>query len=186
MAEKPTRLSPDAWLSAGFRALVADGPDALKAEPLARALGTTKGSFYWHFKDVPDFQAKLLRHWQSAALVALAREADRGASPTDRLYRLAEITAPEDADHGGPDVEAAIRAWARSDPAVAAALAEIDTARLAYLGAVLDALDLTNPDFARLLYGAHIGIEQLSTTDAVDNRGVLSTLIAALLALQEA
>ncbi|MFN3661424.1 TetR family transcriptional regulator [Yoonia sp.] len=43
------------WLMAGFRALASHGPSALRAAALARDLGTTKGSFYWHFKDLPDY-----------------------------------------------------------------------------------------------------------------------------------
>ena len=34
-------------------ALAETGPEALKAEPLAARLGVSKGSFYWHFRDVP-------------------------------------------------------------------------------------------------------------------------------------
>lgn len=179
------RLTAEDWLRAGFRALADAGPDALKAEPLARTLGATKGSFYWHFDDVPAFRTRLLAHWQNAARAALARAAEAGAAPTERLHRLAEITAPEDVAHGGAAVEPAIRAWARADHTVANAVAEVDAARLAYTRSVLDALDLTNPDFARLLYGAHLGMQVLPGT-AAENDGALSTLTAALLALQEA
>ena len=61
---KRIRLNRQSWIDAGLRALVAEGPTALAAEPLARQLGTTKGSFYWHFKDVPDFQKAVIRDWQ--------------------------------------------------------------------------------------------------------------------------
>ena len=60
---KRQRLSPQTWIEAGLAELVAQGPKALAAEPLARKLATTKGSFYWHFKDVPDFQAAVVKHW---------------------------------------------------------------------------------------------------------------------------
>jgi len=62
-----SRLSRDRWIDAGFRALTEKGPQALKAEPLARGLNTTKGSFYWHFKDVPAFQAEMLACWEKQA-----------------------------------------------------------------------------------------------------------------------
>lgn len=185
MPASRSRLTADDWLRAGFRALVETGPAALKAEPLARALGTTKGSFYWHFRDVPEFHARLIAHWQAAAEAALARARSSADTPTARLHRLAEITAPEDDAHGGAATEAAIRAWARSNHTVADAVAEVDAARLAYTRSVLAALGLTNPDFARLLYGAHIGMQALPGS-AAENDGALSTLTAALLALQEA
>ena len=58
------RLSADDWLRAGLQALTASGPEALKAEPLARRLETTKGSFYWHFEDVPRYRQALLNFWR--------------------------------------------------------------------------------------------------------------------------
>ena len=185
MTLQKSRLTPDDWLRAGFRALVANGPAALKAESLARALSTTKGSFYWHFKDVPEFRARMLRHWQEAALVALSRAAEEDISPTDRLYQLSEIAAPEDDAHGGAAAEPAVRAWAQSDPEVSRAVAEIDAARIAYLAAVLSTLGLTNPEFARILYGAHLGMVALPGGDT-SNRAALSTLMAAIRALEDA
>ncbi len=185
MTRPQPRLTADHWLRAGFAALVETGPEALKAEPLARALGTTKGSFYWHFKDVAEFRARLVGHWEQAAVAALTQAADAVATPTERLHRLAKITTPEDDAHGGAAAEPAIRAWARSDHTAANAVAEVDAARLAYTSSVLKSLGLTNPDFARLLYGAHLGMQALPGTPA-QNDGALSTLTAALLALQEA
>ena len=85
-----TRLSPDSWIHAGFDALVAQGPSALKAEVLARGLNTTKGSFYWHFKDVPAFHERMLRHWEDTSLAALeAVLADEG-SAVQRLRHFAQ------------------------------------------------------------------------------------------------
>ena len=95
-----SRLSPDKWLTAGFEALVASGPSALAAEPLARALGTTKGSFYWHFKDVPAFQDALLAAWQvppetvSAGLGQLGKAPARRGTPLGRGRRGKGDAAP--------------------------------------------------------------------------------------------
>ena len=36
---------------AAFRALARGGVEAIAVEPIAAELGTTKGSFYWHFKN---------------------------------------------------------------------------------------------------------------------------------------
>ena len=60
------RLSPDDWLKAGVDALARLGPEGLKAEPLARVLETTKGSFYWHFPDVPTYQKRVLEYWSES------------------------------------------------------------------------------------------------------------------------
>jgi AcrR family transcriptional regulator len=41
----PTRTPRIAWIDAGLSALAAGGPDALRIEPLAQALGVTRGGF---------------------------------------------------------------------------------------------------------------------------------------------
>ena len=186
IATPTSRLSPEDWIMAGFRALAAKGPEGLKAEPLARDLGTTKGSFYWHFKDVPDFHARMIKHWITRAFEDVTEEINREASPTQKLFRLADLASRDDPAHGGADTEPAIRAWARSNPTVANAVAEIDTKRLAFVSDLLTDLGLTNPDFARIIYGAYIGMGTLSANDGKDSTDAMSTLMAAILALQDA
>ncbi len=183
MPEKSTRLGPDDWFNTGFAALSAQGPEALKAEPLARSIGATKGSFYWHFKDVPDFKRRMAARWEARALSALADAAEQGGTPTQRLYRLGEVIA----EATGPgSEEAAMRAWAQGDDAARAAIAEVDRMRLAYLTAVLSQIGLSNPEFARIVYGAELGLGMLGGTDSKAARESVSTLIAALVALQDA
>lgn len=163
------RLKPGDWLAAGLAALERSGPDGLAAEPLARELGTTKGSFYWHFKDVPAFRMAVAEAWANRARTALAA-APTDARHADRLLRLAQ-----------PDpAEASMRAWARQDPAVAEIVAAVDADRRRALSATLAELGLTNPDFAQIVQAAVIGMETLGDT------APLSTLLAAILALQEA
>lgn len=186
MSEKRPRLTPEDWIYAGFRALVSDGPDALKAEPLARTLGTTKGSFYWHFQDVGTFHAKMLALWEAQSVDAVTAALDEEKDPVRRLYRLGEISTNSSTEYGGDGAEPAIRAWAHGHPNVAKCVARVDQKRLEYLSRILADLDLTNPDFTRIIYGAYIGLGTLSATDQTDNSGAMSTLLAALLALRDA
>ena len=46
-----TRTPRSRWIEEGLRALAAGGPDAVRVEALAQALGVTKGGFYGHFAD---------------------------------------------------------------------------------------------------------------------------------------
>ena len=50
-AKKRTKLSRDDWLASSMDALLLEGVEGIHIEPLAKRLGVTKGSFYWHFKD---------------------------------------------------------------------------------------------------------------------------------------
>ncbi|PID36396.1 MAG: transcriptional regulator [Rhodobacterales bacterium] len=191
MAEtKKARLSREDWLYAGFRALVESGPEGLKAERIARALGTTKGSFYWHFKDVPDFKAQMLDLWQTRAFEDIVATVEQIDNPTQRLYALAEnVTNPTEADvlnYGGHAAEPAIRAWARSDAGAARAVAEIDARRLGFLQKTLSEIGIQNPEFARVIYGAHIGMSTLSAGDGINNHSAMSSLLAAVVSIGEA
>jgi len=53
------KLSPNDWIAAGFHTLANDGPKALQIKILAERLKATKGSFYWHFKDLPAFSSRI-------------------------------------------------------------------------------------------------------------------------------
>ena len=59
------RLSVDDWIQAGFALLADGGPNALARRPLCERLGVTKGSFYWHFADLPAYRTALIEAWGS-------------------------------------------------------------------------------------------------------------------------
>ena len=62
------RQSRKSWLNAALQALAAGGIDQVKVESLAKDLGVTKGSFYWHFKDRDQFLDELLNFWAEQSL----------------------------------------------------------------------------------------------------------------------
>ncbi|MCK8463903.1 TetR/AcrR family transcriptional regulator [Aliiroseovarius sp. S1339] len=186
MSETKTRLKAEDWILAGFRALASQGPDALKAEPLARALKTTKGSFYWHFKDVPDFHKRMLALWEEQSVDAITQELSLESDPVKRLYQLGDIAVSAGPEYGGDAAEPAIRAWAYGNPIVSQAVQRVDQKRVAFLNDILSELDLTNPDIARIIYGAYVGMGTLSASDTFDNKNAMSTLMAAILALRDA
>src|SRR5437868_14366123 len=60
-------LSAKDWLDQGLKALASRGFTALKAEPLAKAMGVSRGSSYWHFADIAAFHAGILARWHGVA-----------------------------------------------------------------------------------------------------------------------
>lgn len=178
------RLSPEDWIAAGFRALAAGGLAAVRAEALARDLGVSKGSFYWHFRDVPTFHEVMLTHWEDMATERIIAMVEEGApDPAGRLQLLADLaTSDLDEPYGGFHTEAAIRAWARSDPVVAAVQEQVDKRRLAYMAACFDAAGLPDPMLrARLSLAALVGAQHLAPTDPGSQRAQLRLLLALLL-----
>lgn len=186
MVDQKERLSVERWIIAGFRALARSGPQALKAEPLAREVGTTKGSFYWHFKDVPSFHEEMLALWETRAVDEITSLLDTEQDPVRRLYLLGDISTSNGSNDEGGALEPAVRAWAQSNHTAANAVERVDQKRMEYLASILAELDLTNPDFSRIIYSAHIGLGTLSAKSGTNNQGAMSTLLAALLALRDA
>ena len=178
------RLTPEDWIAAGFRALAAGGLAAVRAEALARDLGVSKGSFYWHFRDVPTFHEVMLTHWEDQATERIIAMVEEGApDPAGRLQLLADLaTSDLDEPYGGFHTEAAIRAWARSDPVVGAVQEQVDKRRLAYMAACFDAAGLPDPMLrARLSLAALVGAQHLAPTDPGSQRAQLRLLLALLL-----
>jgi AcrR family transcriptional regulator len=152
---------------AGFRALVRQGPSGLRAESLARDLETTKGSFYWHFADVPSFRAEMLALWATRAYGDVISQLDQVVSPQAKLTRLSVLAVSyRDPSYGGAALEPALRAWAREDANVARAVAEMDARRVNYVKSLCLACGLTNPDLPLLLYAASQGYDSLDNTTA--------------------
>lgn len=180
-----SRLSQTDWIAAGFRALTAKGPGALKAEPLARELGTTKGSFYWHFKDVPAFQAAMLEFWEEKATREIMVLLDSLEDAESKLRTLARVATEPQTDYGGVGAEPAIRAWAKSDARVAEAVERVDSARMGHLSGVFAEMGLGNPDFHRLFYASFVGLQEIAHGDNAAPEAPLATLTDLMIALSE-
>jgi len=114
----PHRSQQD-WLRAARLALLQRGHDGVRIEPLARALGVTKGSFYWHFKDRGELLEGLLREWEEEA--TLLTEALNTLDPLAALPAVFEELARRNrsSERGESPSDAAIFAWAATDPKVA-------------------------------------------------------------------
>jgi AcrR family transcriptional regulator len=125
------RTPRSAWIDAGLEALSAGGPDAVRVERLARALGVTKGGFYWHFDDRGDLLDAMLDAWEHTVIddVIDQVEGSRGDA-RDKLRRLFALAGSR---RDLVDVELAIRDWARRDDAAARRLRRVDNRRIAYL-----------------------------------------------------
>ena len=111
------RLSAADWVRAGLRALASSGFTALKADSLAKALGVSRGSFYWHFADIDAFHQAVLQGWREIAYDNIVEELQ--GSPAQRLRHLLSRAFRAD-----QPLERAVRAWATAQPKVRAMVAE--------------------------------------------------------------
>ena len=148
----------ETWVERGLEVLAARGPDAVRVEALARSLGVTKGSFYWHFRDRRALLRALLDRWEAVATLAIIDQVDaRGGDPARRLRHLVRRTTGHPR---APRLEQAVRAWAASDAGARRVLARVDARREAYVRSLLVAHGLPRRTAAartHLLYLALVG-----------------------------
>lgn len=81
-------LSAEHWASAALDALASGGLEAVAVEPLARALGVTKGSFYWHFATRDALLQAALSLWEQRELAAVIARAEKESTPLERMLAL--------------------------------------------------------------------------------------------------
>ncbi len=156
------RLSPDDWIFAGFNALAEHGPSALKAEVLARRVGSSKGSFYWHFPDVAGFHRAMMELWEQRAVTDIIDALAPVPTPRDRLRALAQIAQQTHAElDPNQTSESAIRAWARAEPLVRQTVDRVDARRLAYLDSLLTEAKIPPTPYSQMIYATLIGLDDL-------------------------
>jgi AcrR family transcriptional regulator len=119
------RLSKADWISHGLDTLARDGVPALKIGAMADRLKVSRGSFYWHFKDIGAFRAELLCAWRERQTDQVIRDLEARRGEPGRLRELmhrAYATSRR--------LDRAMRAWAAHDRRVAAAVAAVDARRV--------------------------------------------------------
>ncbi len=150
------------WVAAAAAALLADGPDAVAVQPLSRALGTTKGSFYWHFGGRDELLAAALERWTTLHTDdVIARIDDMTGTPIEKLGALFGSVTEDALRHRG---ELRLLAGAEH-PLVADALARATSRRIDYVAGLLRAQGLPRGAARRraeLAYAAYLGFAQLA------------------------
>lgn len=117
-----------------------DGVDAVRVEVLARNLGVSKGSFYWHFRGRQELLDRTLAHWEQGELASL--DLDRvTASAATRWARIVQVTA----DPSRVQLEASVRSWARRNEQVARRVAAVELKKTIVIANVLQDVGFTQP-----------------------------------------
>ncbi len=138
-------LTRDDWISAAWDMLGENGLDGVRVEPLARRLGVTKGSFYWHFKDRQQLMEALLDRWFSIWDDQMLPDMEEAANPADRIWALFESVLGRLTR--GQTVS--LRMMSHSDADVARRIDERDAQRLSFLTSQLVEIGFA-PDEARV------------------------------------
>ena len=153
---RSAHLGPGDWVSAGLAALASGGVDAVRVDVLARTLGVTRGSFYWHFSDRQALLDALLAAWGARQTDDVIAQADAlGKPPAETLRALLALCFDDDGR-----LERAFRSWAAIDRRTADTVEAVDRRRIDYLANLLEKLNFpkaTAEARARLAYRAWLG-----------------------------
>ncbi|MFL6588407.1 MAG: TetR/AcrR family transcriptional regulator [Luteimonas sp.] len=160
-AGRPSRLSADDWAQAALDLIAETGVQAVAVEPLARRLGVTKGSFYWHFPSRDALLQAALERWENVEQEALFGALEKVPDARERLRALFHMVAREYKSH----VIYSALLKAQDHPTVQPVIERVSTRRLDYLTASFRQAGLGREDAqhrSRLTYAAYVGFLQLN------------------------
>jgi AcrR family transcriptional regulator len=132
-------LHRDDWIKSAFARLSDQGVEAVRVEVLARDLGVSKGSFYWHFRNRIDLLERVLVSWEDEELRSM--DPDEDSSAAARWAHFVQRTA----DPRRIGIEVALRAWARRDERVARGISLVERRRSAVIANVLRDVGFARP-----------------------------------------
>ncbi|MGN8157249.1 TetR/AcrR family transcriptional regulator [Salinisphaera sp. SWV1] len=81
-------LSAQDWAEAALEAIGRRGVEGVAVEPLARELGVTKGSFYWHFANRDALLTAALARWEARETDEVLARVQQETDPRARIKRL--------------------------------------------------------------------------------------------------
>lgn len=153
MDEKKNRLD---WLNAGLLALANQGLEGLRVMQIAKQMGVTKGSFYWHFQDLAEYQAAVLDEWERChTQQAIACVEAFGGDDATKLRNVFMGSAGDNFM-----LARAVRSWSLTNPKAREVQTRVDQWRIDYLEQLLHGIGWSTADamvLARWSYCAFIG-----------------------------
>jgi AcrR family transcriptional regulator len=176
-AAERTNLSREDWIAIARATLIREGVAQVKIDRLARALGVTRGGFYWRFKSREELLDALLEHWVTTNTGPFIAAVSGPGTPSERYRSLMRLWIDE--REFSPDFDSAVRGWSRISPRVAEAVHEIDDRRIDALRQLFfDAGYAEDEAFirARITYFHQVGYYAMGVKESTSRREALSDL----------
>lgn len=183
-------VTADDWTAAALAALRTGGPSAVRVEALARGLGVSKGSFYWHFSDRKALLENAIERWEAESTEAIITESERGAGPADKLRRLLDTVA-QTLDRPTTRGELMLYLEASAE-GVQASVERVVARRLDYVAALLGELGVERAEAQRRaamavtltvgFYQLNIGAPRAMSRRALSHKALAASIYAALTA----
>lgn len=162
--QKRAKLSAGDWEREALILIASKGVQGLAVEPLARRMGITKGSFYWHFRNRDALLEQALAGWAEHDNRNLEAALGSFEEPHERLSDFFRRVGKEHLTH---EVYRQLCA-AAEHPIVRPVLQRVTDRRMAHLATAYRELGLDQKaaeDQARLAYSAYLGFLQLQSQE---------------------
>ncbi len=157
--ERSTLCAAD-WERAALELIAEKGVQALAVEPLARRMGITKGSFYWHFSGRESLLEQALLRWEEHDSRNLAKSLGEISNPRDRLISFFRRVGKEKLTHEVYSELCAAAGHAQVEPV----LERVANRRMEHLSAAFEEMGMPASQArnqARLIYSVYLGFLQL-------------------------
>ncbi len=165
--ERSTLCAAD-WERAALELIAEKGVQALAVEPLARRMGITKGSFYWHFSSRESLLEQALQRWEQHDSRNLAKSLGEISHPRDRLISFFRRVGKEKLTHEVYSELCAAAGHAQVEPV----LERVANRRMEHLSSAFEEMGLPSPkarNQARMIYSVYLGFLQLQRQNQTPN-----------------
>jgi AcrR family transcriptional regulator len=172
---KKPPLGREIWLDVARQALIEEGTAGVEINKLAKRLGSSRGGFYWFFKDRAQLLDELLEYWVRTSTVLFERVLQMpGHSGMDKYLAMTNLWVDE--TEYDPKWDGAIRDWARTSPAVRRVVQAVDQKRIAVLEQIFIEIGTEGTDArirARVMYYHQVGYYAMGVEESRKERRAL-------------
>ena len=156
------RLDKESWLLQGFKTLDVEGFSRITIDNLCDKQKRSKGSFYYHFKNIDGYIEEFMKYWSEKNTADFIKVTEAVTNIKEKHIKLNDLTSL--VSHQSEQV---IRAWSFSNKLVKQYLEQVDDLRTEYLIKLnmQSGMDAERAkDYAVIEYATLIGIQQLCPT----------------------
>lgn len=170
--QKGWRGSESLWLDAAYELLIDSGVDAVKVMPLAKKLGMSRTSFYWHFKDRKSLLVALISRWENKNTGNLITQTEIYAETiTEAIFNLFDCWI--DTELFDARLDFSIRTWAHRSDEIKVILERADLERISAIGSMFTRFgtDEEQADArARTIYYTQVGYISMLVDEPLSER----------------
>jgi AcrR family transcriptional regulator len=173
--KKERPLGRDIWLDTARQALIEEGTAGVEINKLAKRLGSSRGGFYWFFRDRAHLLDELLAYWIRTSTVLFERVLqDNKGNGIEEYLALTHLWIDE--KEYDPKWDGAVRDWARTSDTVRKAVQAVDQKRIRVLERIFNDMGYTGLEAhirARVTYYHQVGYYALGVQESQKERRAL-------------